>query len=521
MLTRHFFASRKTLTLSVMVGLIAAILVGVIQFSVAQHKRQLELDRSMSDIRANLESWLSDLKNTTDSLQPLALSPCENVLSELTSRAAFSVNVRAFLLIRNQNAFCSSATGVMDTPLSDLVPGIDLTKDLDMKILPGTPMMPDKPAIALWVRNPEQGERGVFASLNVNLTPYLILTSRLDELNGVALAVGDVAISTFSDRIITLHDFDQQPVRGAAIDGLPLHVWLYADRWTTQDIQLALLPALMAGLICGLLCAGVVRRRLRPGREILQAIKHKEFYIVYQPVVEAGSLRMRGVEVLMRWKHPTKGEIPPDVFIPLAETQKLIVPLTLHLFHLIAQDAPVLQTRLPAGAKLGVNVAPGHLHAGTFIEDIRQFSAALPDGYFSIVLEITERDMLRQIEAVELFKQLHDEGYEIAIDDFGTGHSALIYLERFTLDYLKIDRGFVNAIEMETVNSPVLDAVLMLAKRLNILTVAEGVETAEQARWLRAHGVHFLQGYYFSRPMTLEQLVAWQSPPFATLLACE
>ena len=126
--------------------------------------------------------------------------------------------------------------------------------------------------------------------------------------------------------------------------------------------------------------------------------------------------------------------------------------------------------------------------------------------------------MLRQSEAVKLFQWLRDEGYEIAIDDFGTGHSALIYLERFTVDYLKIDRGFVNAIGTETVTSPVLDAVLTLAKRLNMSTVAEGVETPEQARWLREHGVNFMQGYYFSRPMTLEQFTMWHPPQFSSRL---
>lgn len=171
----------------------------------------------------------------------------------------------------------------------------------------------------------------------------------------------------------------------------------------------------------------------------------------------------------------------PDAFINFAEAQQLIVPLTLHLFDLIIHDAPVLQTQLPPGAKLGINIAPGHLHADSFKDDMRTFKELLPPDHFQLVLEITERDMLNHREANNLFEWLHNEGFEIAIDDFGTGHSALIYLEHFTMDYIKIDRGFVNAIGTETVTSPVLDAVLMLARRLNMSTVAEGVETPEQA----------------------------------------
>jgi FOG: EAL domain len=159
------------------------------------------------------------------------------------------------------------------------------------------------------------------------------------------------------------------------------------------------------------------------------------------------------------------------------------------------------------------NISPNHLHAESFKQDIRHLLASLPENYFQVVLELTERDMLNEKQAVKLFEWLHSEGIEIAIDDFGTGHSALIYLERFTLDYLKIDRGFVNAIGMETVTSPVLDAVLTLTHRLNLVTVAEGVETQEQAAWLRDHGVDFLQGYWISRPLTLTQLVEAHNEP--------
>ncbi len=211
----------------------------------------------------------------------------------------------------------------------------------------------------------------------------------------------------------------------------------------------------------------------------------------------------------MRWKHPVMGEIPPDAFINFAEAQKLIVPLTLHLFDLIIRDAPVLQTVLPPGPSLGSTSRPG-ICMRKALKRICARSRRPSAHHFQIVLEITERDMINHREANQLFEWLHNEGFEIAIDDFGTGHSALIYLERFTMDYLKIDRGFVNAIGTETVTSPVLDAVLTLAERLNMITVAEGVETPEQAAWLREHGVNYLQGYWIGRPMPLEQFRTWQ-----------
>lgn len=519
MFTRYFFhLNRKIVLISILTGLLTAFAVGGFQFWLEQEKRITRYDALLNGVSSWFSAYLGEIRATAEALQPLTLSDCHDVVSELTSRAAFSMNVRAFLLVKGQNAICSSATGVMNVPMKDLVPDIDLNKATDMVVLPGTPMMPDKPAIALWFRSPLLDDRGVFASLNINLTPYMMYSSEQPDLAGIAIGINDRAISTFTIGLIDLANFNQRPFRIAHVGGTPLTLYLYAEEWRKEDAQFAALLGATVGMLMALLTAYVLYTRLRPGKEILTAIKREQFYVVYQPVVNAKSLKVSGVEVLMRWKHPTAGEIPPDAFIHFAEAQQLIIPLTLHLFRLIARDAPVLKTLLPEGSKLGINIAPGHLHAESFADDIHAFARSLPQHHFSIVLEITERDMLRYTEVTKLFEWLRAEGYEIAIDDFGTGHSALIYLERFTLDYLKIDRGFVNAIGTETVTSPVLDAVLTLAKRLNMLTVAEGVETPEQARWLREHGVHFMQGYYFSRPMTLEQFVNWQVPSFDALL---
>jgi len=507
MFTRYISTGRKVLLASILAGLLIAFIAGGLQFMLLQQKREARFDTIFDDLHSYLTGYFHDLRNDITSLQPLTLNNCEDVTSELTSRAAFSINVRAFLLVRDGVAFCSSATGSMDTPLTDLVSEIDTNKDVDMAILPGTPMMADKPAIALWLRSPLLDERGIFTTINVNLTPWLLYSARQNDFTGIALVVDNIALSTFSEHLISPGELGGQPNRRARIDGLPMDIYLYAEKWSAENTNLTLLIGSMAGLIGGLLCFYILTVRLRPGKEILTAIKREQFYVVYQPVVDAQKMQISGVEVLMRWKHPVAGEIPPDAFINFAEAQQLLVPLTHHLFRLIARDAPVLQTLLPSGAKLGVNIAPSHLHAESFQQDMRQFSASLPDNYFQLVLEITERGMLHYNEASRLFEWLHGEGFEIAIDDFGTGHSSLIYLEHYTFDYLKIDRGFISTIGTETVTSPVLDAVLTLAKRLNMVMVAEGVETEEQASLLRDRGVQFLQGYWISHPLSLQQLV--------------
>lgn len=499
---------RKILLVGVATGLVLAFIVTLAARGWLHQQRENQYDMLARDIHHYLNTYFAQLKASADALQPLTLDECGAVSAELTSRAAFNVNVRAFLLLRNGAAYCSSATGRLQLPLRDFAPDIDTRKAVDISIITGTPMMPDKPSIVMWFGNPLMAGRGIVTTLNVNLTPYLVYTARQNDLNGLALVAKDRALTTFSGRAMTPDELPAEPLRSESVRGYPLKLYLYGDTMPAEDRHLALLLGLLLGVLGGVLTVVLLALRARSGREIVSGIKRNQFFVVYQPVVDAATRQIRGVEALMRWKHPAAGMIPPDAFISFAEAQGLIVPLTRHLFKLIAQDVPHLQQSLPPGAKLGINIAPGHLHSPEFQADIQKFHASLPPDYFQLVFEITERDMIREKEAIGLFEWLHQQGYEIAVDDFGTGHSALIYLERFTLDYLKIDRGFVNAIGTETITSPVLDAVISLAKRLNMATVAEGVETQEQAKWLSVRGVNFLQGYYFSRPVRAGELPA-------------
>lgn len=499
---------RKILLVGVATGLVLAFIVTLAARGWLHQQRENQYDMLARDIHHYLNTYFAQLKASADALQPLTLDECGAASAELTSRAAFNVNVRAFLLLRNGAAYCSSATGRLQLPLRDFAPDIDTRKAVDISIITGTPMMPDKPSIVMWFGNPLMAGRGIVTTLNVNLTPYLVYTARQNDLNGLALVAKDRALTTFSGRAMTPDELPAEPLRSESVRGYPLKLYLYGDTMPAEDRHLALLLGLLLGVLGGVLTVVLLALRARSGREIVSGIKRNQFFVVYQPVVDAATRQIRGVEALMRWKHPAAGMIPPDAFISFAEAQGLIVPLTRHLFKLIAQDVPHLQQSLPPGSKLGINIAPGHLHSPEFQADIQKFHASLPPDYFQLVFEITERDMIREKEAIGLFEWLHQQGYEIAVDDFGTGHSALIYLERFTLDYLKIDRGFVNAIGTETITSPVLDAVISLAKRLNMATVAEGVETQEQAKWLSVRGVNFLQGYYFSRPVRAGELPA-------------
>jgi len=250
MFTRYFSSNRKILILSIITGLIAALLLGSLQFLWSYHKREVKFDTLIRDVSIYMESYFDELKNAVDTLQPLTLNSCHDVNQELTSRAAFSINVRAFLLVRDKMAFCSSATGPMNFPMEELIPELHIDKQIDMALLSGTPMLPNKPAIAIWYRNPLVKDGGVFTSVNINLTPYLLYTARQDEFTGIAIIIGDHALSTRSSTLVNASDLHEIPVRTATLKGIPLTINLYADAWTSDEI----LYALFFGLVCGI-CA--------------------------------------------------------------------------------------------------------------------------------------------------------------------------------------------------------------------------------------------------------------------------
>ncbi len=247
-------SGRKILQTCVLAGIIIALLVSGLQFLMSWHKHEVKYDTLITNVQKYLLTYFADLKATTDRLQPLTITTCEQANPELTARAAFSMNVRTFVLVKDKKTFCSSATGEMDIPLNELIPALDISKDIDMAILPGTPMVPNKPAIVIWYRNPLLKNSGVFAALNLNLTPYLFYSSHQEDFDGIALIIGNTAISTFASHLMNVHELTGTPVRETQITGIPLTVRLYADDWTWNDVWYAFLLGGMSGTVVGLLC---------------------------------------------------------------------------------------------------------------------------------------------------------------------------------------------------------------------------------------------------------------------------
>ncbi|WP_181016848.1 cyclic di-GMP phosphodiesterase [Pantoea agglomerans] len=506
-LRRHATYPRRIAWSSAMAGGLFFLLFAALSLHQTWQKRERQHQQLLENSRTALQQTLSSLINSTLSpLLPFTHTACNTINRELTSRAAFAGNLRAILLVNEGNAFCSSATGSFNLPLHVIAPLSDISRDIDLQLMPGTPLQPNKPALALWIKNPGSLESGVFATLNISLAPYQLLASGHPEITGMALVAQRSALTSWQSVVMQNKNLPM-PLHRQALTGYPLQFVLYGSTLAFSDYQTILLSGLLLSLLVSGACWLLLSVYQRPGKELIRGMKRGEFHVEYQPLVTSHDGQPYGMEALLRWTHPTKGPIPPDVFIHYAESQNLIIPLTRHLFQLVSRDAHLLCHTIPRHACLSLNISPLHLADSGFRQDVLRWLDTMPADHFTYVFEITERAMLRDENVGELFDWLHQQQIHIAIDDFGTGHSALIYLERYDFDYLKIDRGFVQSIGTDSLTSPVLDTVLQLAKKLNLKSVAEGVETGEQAAWLINRGVTHLQGYIFSRPLRPETLI--------------
>ncbi|MCB6779467.1 MULTISPECIES: EAL domain-containing protein [Citrobacter] len=250
-----------------------------------------------------------------------------------------------------------------------------------------------------------------------------------------------------------------------------------------------------------------------PVKALKTAIAHRQFRPVYQPIFNSQTGKIAGIEVLARWTHPQYGTIPPDVFIPLAEEQGLIASLTHHLIQQVIAD---LQPRLPLfpkGLYLNLNLSPENCLDPRFESDAVALMQKLAPGQVQLVIEITERRPLHFTPQLsEWFASLRKSNIAVALDDFGTGYSNLCYLHALEPEFIKIDKLFVGQIG-EGGDTRIIDTLIELAQKMNLRMIAEGVETRAQADYLRVKRCDFLQGYYFCRPVPLEELIGVMQSP--------
>jgi EAL domain-containing protein (putative c-di-GMP-specific phosphodiesterase class I) len=249
--------------------------------------------------------------------------------------------------------------------------------------------------------------------------------------------------------------------------------------------------------------------------ELRRAILQNELELHYQPIIDTKTLRICAVEALVRWRHPGKGLIPPDQFIPLAEDTGVIVQIGEWVLQRACTDA----AKWPAHIKVAVNLSPVQFRK-TNLSDIVMSTlalAGLPPERLEI--EITETALIENAsECLPALHRFKNAGIAIALDDFGTGYSSLSQLTMFPFDKIKIDKSFTQNLTKRAECAAIISAALTLAQNLDIATTAEGVETNDQYKLLRLAGVTSLQGYLFKRPCPASELdfdFAYNSPAIA------
>jgi diguanylate cyclase (GGDEF)-like protein len=242
---------------------------------------------------------------------------------------------------------------------------------------------------------------------------------------------------------------------------------------------------------------------------MFQAVREGEFLLYYQPIVDSHTREIQGFETLMRWKHPTLGMVPPARFIPIAETNGLINLLGAWALKAACVQLKQFEEVAKRSLYISVNISPRQFRNDKFLDvldDAIAFSGLLGE---QLVLEITEGTlMIDPVHAESILSKMAERNARIAIDDFGTGYSSLAYLKRFPISVLKIDRTFIRDLPGSQKDGAICNAVLDLAKHLNLSVVAEGVETEEQLHYLEQRGCQYIQGYLTGKPMAAHVALA-------------
>ena len=238
--------------------------------------------------------------------------------------------------------------------------------------------------------------------------------------------------------------------------------------------------------------------------DLRAAIENDGLKLLYQPIVNKSGETLVGVEGLCRWTHPTRGEIPPSEFIALAEHSGLIIELGAWVLRRACLDGKAWP-----GLTVAVNVSPIQFRRTDFCKLVERTLADTEFDPARLELELTESVLLGNVDTAEAAMiRLKELGVRVALDDFGTGYSSLLYLRRFPFDKLKIDRSFVRSIEKAADAAAIVHAIVSLGRGLGMKVTAEGVETADQQLFLRAAGVHSMQGYRFGKAVPAAEITA-------------
>jgi diguanylate cyclase (GGDEF)-like protein/PAS domain S-box-containing protein len=339
------------------------------------------------------------------------------------------------------------------------------------------------------------------------------IAERIQSAVQAPIAIGEVVLNVSASMGIALF-----PNHGLDMEALLKHA------------DIALYQAKEAGRRCHRIFSQDMLVRVSESVALEQALRRAigtdQLSMVYQPVIDLRTGRIASLEALMRWRHPDLGAIPPAQFIPVADACGLTVPIGMHaLREVLAQLRAWLDSDMPV-VPIAVNISPVQFESEGFCELVTTLTAEYGVEPHWLRFEITETALLKDPRALAArLQSLRNFGSQLLIDDFGTGYSGLSYLAHLPVDAIKIDRSFVSDLGRVDARASIVGAVIDMARKLNMSTIAEGVETPTQAALLRAQGCDYGQGFFFSKPVSaghcriLFEQLGWERPNNSSLMA--
>ncbi len=473
------------------------------------------LSREHNDEVINrVDAVFDDADGVMSSAVDLVGDKCEQIIDELRRRMAATTFVRSMQFIDHGNIYCWTVTGpVTDMPLARSFVDGRLGLFISRIVSPGKPLLGVRLAV---------GERSIISYIDELHVSRLLALGEISEQSILVIGTkwmdedGEVHEGGFTPPSVGFVEtssskFPYTIKTGFAADAVWTYLW--GHFWPLLAFIVCLGAAAGYGTHRLLIQARSLRAELRRG------LQNGELLPFYQPLASGDASRWAGVEVLVRWQHPLEGLLSPNVFIPFMERTDLIVPMTVNLLESVAKELSPVIGSLPKPFHVGVNISTTHLADPYFVDHCRRFLSCFPKSSVTLFLEFTEREEIVATSLTrEHLRQLRALGVRLALDDFGVGYSGLRFLMEFETDVLKIDRAFVTGVPTNRRARYILDSILDLAGKLKMDTVAEGIETSSEADYLKARkGIDYLQGYFFARPMRVNDLLlVLASPPPST-----
>ncbi|MEZ2604946.1 EAL domain-containing protein [Kluyvera intermedia] len=436
------------------------------------------------------------------------LQTCEDILPELRELATTLPYVRSVNLGQGDKVICSSFAGSVNVLLNSS--GYTHGK---LELLSSSLVQSQHPALVVKSSGHHNGDIDVLSVID-GVYISNVLSQQADDDLAIYFNVGSEWLSQeggMSWATPENYRAGEQILRSqtypfsvfVAVKSSSLIMTFVREKW---------LSVLIIEIMFSVLFWTALKSLNRPyslRADMERGLRENEFVPYAQTIVDAQNGHIFGIEILMRWEHPTQGLVRPDIFIPLAEDTGLIVPMTRTLLKKTAQCLHHYKAQLPDSLHVGINIAAPHCKDPRLLQDCRDFIAVAGSQRVHLTLELTERYPVEvNAETIALFKQLQDSGVVLAIDDFGTGHSSLSYFKDFRISYIKIDKSFVSQTGNDAVSEHLIDNIIDLGKRLEVNIIAEGVENENQVKKLQAMQVNYLQGYLYSKPLPLDVVLA-------------